>query len=565
MRLTFFALALGLAACESAPSAPPPVDASVTTDITAVDAGDDVTDAPTVDAPDVNSAFHAGPYGTAVHSRAADFTIPTTDGDFTLSQHWTGEDSLLVMVYAPRALRFSNGTDYSASLFEGRVLDLIDRSPRNVHYLFLYRSDPEGFAARRDDWLADIDAMPEADRAYWRPRFHFATAPVSELNNWVGAMLEARRTDTNPYRRYESLQFGVDRDQRIREVGQLGRLASGGLRTDLSFLAHEATFYNFEHERDARLRAQPATTVSIIDDATVHDTYDTDVVLPDAATLATFDTLETDLHMRCPEGRDANCGAWDYLSHLWVCQPDDSTPDGGAPPDAGPRYRCDTELARWITTYWREGRWVTDISGVLPLLRGGRTHLRWWASRQFDPRRTDYVVSLSLRFANRGRGMRPVQATPLWSGGNWNAMYNAAHAPMRVDIPSDARRVELYALITGHGGVAPTNCAEFCNHEHHFNVGGMEFVKTFPEAQSPDGCANRVNEGVVPNQHGTWYFGRGGWCPGLDVAPWVVDVTAQARPGTTVDLQYATTFSGGRPVSAAMGNIVMSSYLVVWR
>ncbi|MEZ4405158.1 MAG: hypothetical protein R3A52_01520 [Polyangiales bacterium] len=34
----------------------------------------------------------------------------------------------------------------------------------------------------------------------------------------------------------------------------------------------------------------------------------------------------------------------------------------------------------------------------------------------------------------------------LWSGGNWNAMYNAMHTPMRVDIPSDARRVELYAL-----------------------------------------------------------------------------------------------------------------------
>ncbi|MEZ4405159.1 MAG: peptide-N-glycosidase F-related protein [Polyangiales bacterium] len=59
----------------------------------------------------------------------------------------------------------------------------------------------------------------------------------------------------------------------------------------------------------------------------------------------------------------------------------------------------------------------------------------------------------------------------------------------------------------------------------------MEFVRDFPEAQSPDGCANRVSEGVIPNQHGTWYFGRGGWCPGLDVAPWVVDVTSQARPG----------------------------------
>jgi hypothetical protein len=73
-----------------------------------------------------------------------------------------------------------------------------------------------------------------------------------------------------------------------------------------------------------------------------------------------------------------------------------------------------------------------------------------------------------------------------------------------------------------------------------------------------------VNEGVVPNQHGTWYFGRGGWCPGLDVAPWVRDVTAQAAPGTSVDLRYTTTY-GGRAVTANLGNIVLSSYLIYWR
>lgn len=574
-----------VAACESAPTGPSSVDAGVSDGALADNGSDvisvtdvlDMTDSGTI--ADSGTGLFSGPYGTAVHDRAGDFTVATTDGPFTLSHYWTGEDSVIVLVYSPGTLRFQNGTDYTTALFDGRVLDLIDRSPRNVHYLLLYRSDPDGFASRRDEWLADLSTLPEADRTHWLARFHFATEPLSQLDNWVEQLLEARRTATNQYIRYGAVQFAIDRDQRIREVGQLGRLAQGGLRPDLSFLAYEPQYYNFEHDRAARLQMENATTVTVIDHATVHDTYDTDVALPEASELARFDSLQADLTLACPEGRDTNCGAWDYLSHLWVCTADDSAmadggtvADGSTVADSGtvadggaPRWRCDTELARWITTYWREGRWVTDISGVLPLLRGGRTHLRWWASGQFDPRSTDYIASLSLRFSNRGRGMRPVSTIPLWQGGNWNAMYNASHSPMHVEIPADARRVELYALITGHGGVAPTNCAEFCNHEHHFSVGGTDFVKSFPEAQSPDGCAGRVNEGVVPNQHGTWYFGRGGWCPGFDVSPWVVDVTAQAHPGTTVELRYATTFNGGRPVSASMGNIVLSSYLVVWR
>lgn len=41
------------------------------------------------------------------------------------------------------------------------------------------------------------------------------------------------------------------------------------------------------------------------------------------------------------------------------------------------------------------------------------------------------------------------------------------------------------------------------------------------------GCAMRVKEGAVPNEHGTWLYGRGGWCDGLQVNPWRVDVTKQ--------------------------------------
>jgi Peptide-N-glycosidase F, C terminal len=580
MRLAnLFAVALLVGACDDTTTArpadagndltPAPDVTPKTPDATAVDV---TADAPADVARPLANPFAAGPYGTAVRDLAGPFTVPTQDGDWSFRDAWTGEDSYVFLTYAPRALVFSNGNDYSASLFDGSLTALLERSPRNVHYFFMWSSDEPGFMSSRDSWLGELDAMPEADRTWWRPRVHFVSTRSLSLDNWVGQMLAARARTMLPYKRYDPLQFAIDRSQRIREVGQLGRLAAGGLVMDLTFLAREPEYYNWEWDRDRRLAMERdrVTVIPLATAQTAHDTIDVDVNLPSAAELARFDTMEVDLSMECPHHRDGECGAWDYLSYLWVCDPD-APADAGVSdasadaPDAGPQYRCDREIARWITSYWRETHWVTDISGMLPQLRnGGRQHFRWNASGQFDPRSTDYVVNLSLRLSNRGRGMRPSEVVPLWTGGAWNAMYDSLHAPVRVTVPADVRKVELYALITGHGGVAPTNCAEFCDHQHHFVVNGMDHLRSFPGARSADGCAERVGEGVTPNQHGTWYFGRGGWCPGLDVAPWIVDVTSELTPGVERELRYTTTF-GGRPVTAGMGNIVLSSYLVYWR
>jgi hypothetical protein len=350
----------------------------------------------------------------------------------------------------------------------------------------------------------------------------------------------------------------IDRFQRIREVGMLGRLASGGVAADLRLLAKEAEAFNFEFDREQRLAAKLARVITLSTAQTAHDTIEADVMLPTAAELDGYDTLEVDLTMDCPEHLNANCGAWDYLSYLHKCAPQTQA-DGGA------GWRCDQELARWITSYWREGRWVTDISYQLPTLKpGGLTHLRWTANGQFDPRVTDYITSVSLRFSTQGRALKPVSATPLWKGGSLNTGYDALHAPVDVMVPADAAKVELVTLLTGHGGVAPTNCSEFCNHEHRFAINGVVKTQSFPEATTPMGCADRVKEGVLPNQHGTWYFGRGGWCPGFDVAPRVFDVTGDVRKGQANQLTYQARF-GGQPVSQDLGNIVLSSWLVVWK
>ncbi|MBI2395572.1 MAG: hypothetical protein HYV09_38760 [Deltaproteobacteria bacterium] len=503
------------------------------------DANDDVA----VDAP---SPFKRGPYGTTPRSVAGPFVAPTTAGDWSFEEKFDGEDHYVFVAY-------QSTNAYSKSLFKPLSLQkLLAQSPKNMHWFFLYRDDRATF----DAFVAA--AAPILDE-HWAARVHFVTTRADELEGWLGDVFRERTKAKLPYERYDRIHFGVDRTQHVREVGMLGRLGgSAGITPDLSFAAQEPLYWEFERAREAKLASVKATIVPMMrDEVVVEDVYK-EVELPDEATMATFDTLEVDLTMNCVNHRDGECGAWDYISDLRLC--------GDAPSDGG-KPACDVELARWITTYWREGRWVTDISGMLAFLKGGgRKTLRWYASKQWDPRPANYVASLSLRLSNTGKGMRPVSAVRLFEGGALNDKYGAAHPPVKVDVPTGTKKAELYALITGHGSETD-QCAEFCNHTHHFTLnGGTRRSLEFPMAKSNDGCRKRVEEGVVPNQHGTWYFGRGGWCPGLDVRPFLADVTKDAVLGGDNTFSYEALIGTSAPAAgSAYGNVHMNAYLVLWR
>lgn len=66
-----------------------------------------------------------------------------------------------------------------------------------------------------------------------------------------------------------------------------------------------------------------------------------------------------------------------------------------------------------------------------------------------------------------------------------------------------------------------TSCTDFIYRGHGVEPSG-----------TPLGCTTLVKEGAVPNEHGTWLYGRGGWCDGLQVNPWRIDITKQVCPST---------------------------------
>lgn len=477
---------------------------------------------------------------------AADFTVATTLGDWSLSENWTGCDVYLIIQDVPRQTE-----GWPVPLWERDVQALIEKSPRNAHYFFIStETTPEAreaaLAGLQEKVEQALTNLGDESAAWWQDRIHYIPTPIDYLRGWLRSIMQS-----------PGWGAAVDRFQRLRYIGSYADYSRfdasrGWFAPNLSMAANEAVYYNFEAEREERLEAQDASVIPLFEGQVLSDPdwagvrgY-AEAALPDAAAMAGFDTLELDLRLSCDgSGEYGTCPAWDYIAHLYLCD--------AADPDS-----CDVEIGRWITTYHREGRWVHDISSLLPLIEDGGTRRFAFYTQQ------PYEVHLSLRFSNGGRDARPAEATYLFSGGSFNATYNDAYSPMTVFIPSDAARVELATVITGHGGADPGNCAEFCNTTHHFFVNGTENVRAFAETGDPEDCMNKTSEGTVPNQYGTWWYGRSGWCPGKEVPMVTIDVTDQVVPGSDNVFEYQG-FYLDAPYPSGGASIVMTSWLVVSR
>lgn len=491
-------------------------------------------------------AFVSATEDATLYSVAQDLTIPTTEGDVVLSELWTGCDVYLFIPDRPQQT-----VGWPIDIWERDVEDLFARLPRNAHVFFtsLY-SLPGSITAAlqviQDGVAAALLSLGQEEHDYWIDRVHYVTVSGKDLDGGLGDLLD-----------YPGWGLGIDRLQRLRYIGSFAdRTRFDDNRQwfapNLSMAANEAVYYNFEALREDQLAAQNATVLPILTGELVRDatwsgqrTY-ADIPLPDAATMAGFDTVTLDLHLGCQGGNEyGECPAWDYIVHLYLC-------------DEGDPTQCDTELGRWITTYHREGRWVHDVSGLLPLIASGGTRRFAFYSQQ------PYHVYLDLRLSNQAKPARPEEAHYLFSGGSFNASYNDAYSPLVVPIPADAVKVELATVITGHGMESPGNCAEFCNTTHHFTVNGTENMLDFnPWIASQTGCMDQVDQGTVPNQYGTWWYGRSGWCPGKEVPMVMTDITSQVVPGADATITYHGYYLGGDYTGNA--NIRMTSWLVISR
>ena len=480
-----------------------------------------------------------GPFGSRRQELAEDFWVPVRGAwepaeTWDFDRSWTGCETY---VFVPDTLVVSDDDD--TILWEADLDTLVATSPRNAHYFFVSRrnqADADSNLAAMEERVADLlGTLDEADAAWWSARLHVVATRSADLGGWVGDVLAGVGRGG----------FAIDRFQRIRGLGSLSDVAryesslpNWKWTNNVAYAVHEPRFYNMEAARQDRLDAVDATIVPLWTGETLGGGIDATFTLPSASELAAFDTLELDVSMRCPDEEapePGNCGAWDYLAYLFV---------RGAPGEW-------IEIGRFITTYHREARWVVDVTPMLAhLLAGGATEFRWdgggQATRTF----------ISLRLSNQGRGMAPRTMVPLFDGG-------MSGQTRDVPIPATARKVELWAYLTGHGQDGSSGCAEFCDHLHDFMVGDATYRRDHPTVGDPLGCVAEIEDQMTPNQWGTWWFGRGGWCPGQHVEPFVVDVTADAPAGQTATLGYQRLNLAGTANDGG-GNIRLASWLAIY-
>jgi len=560
-----------LSASCSSEEGPPPSESDVgasPSDAVGDGPGDDVSAADGVDSPDgpadtgseglspsgdiceflelpVRPFDSSGPYGARRFELADDFTMPLYDGSmWTLSDHWSGCESY---VFIPDTISFSEAD--GTSIWSDGVAQLVEMSPLNVHYFFVSRRAnasvaAEAAAAMQERVDTFVAGASTGEAEHWRARLHVVDGSADTVGNWVGSSMSGGLGQAG---------MAIDRSQRVRGVGSLADVTRYDASLEwpwlrnIAYAANEARYHNYLARLEAEIAALESTEVDFWEGEVIEQFEDIEVELPSAAG---FDTLHLEYTQRCPNpnaGEAGNCGAWDYLAHLWLYVGE------------GEEERR-VEISRHITTYHREGHWLIDITPALALLEeGGARRFRWEWAPEWNVQPT--ATWLSLHYSNQDRGSRPIALTELWTGRAFNAAYNDDRAPIDVPIPAEATKVELWAIITGHGMEA-NNCAEFCNHQHEFIVGGRSYYREHADTIGNDrACMEAIDQGVVPNQWGTWWFGRGGWCPGQQVEPFVVDVTEHATPGSDMGVDYFGWY-GGRTPPDGSGNIQLASWIV---
>ncbi|XP_072020016.1 uncharacterized protein [Amphiura filiformis] len=342
-------------------------------------------------------------------------------------------------------------------------------------------------------------------------------------------------------------------------IDSQGLLAQMGwlLYPTFQFFVWQAEWFNFKTSLQANMTDKalmlPVVNASIMQGETgIIRT----VKMPKLTEIQKYKKVELDAYLSCPGTTDGTCPPWDHIMSLYVCCDNTSA-------------LCGMELGRWITPFRRRiGHWLTNITPLIPLLTSDTCTFTmkldaWWA----EP----WKPSLNIRFSEYNRNpdasdMYPYKVVPLFQGGTFNKSYNTQYKPIDFTVPTQVSKVEIVAIITGHGS-DENGCGEFCPTSHHFVVNAKhENVKNFSTAGTLLGCAvGKPITGVEPNEHGTWLYGRNGWCNGRQVDPWVIDITMQLDSQSN-NVTYYGWYQGTDPdPKEEPGYIVMYSYLVYYK
>ena len=467
-----------------------------------------------------------------------------TPAEWSFEDSWTGEESYILIP--------------SSTLWQQNLkLELLQNSPLNVHYIFLSNLDSnyDNMINLKTEFDIILNEFEPALKNHWLSHLHFSAKKISEYDNWLSMGLANRQA------------LGINQSQLLQEVGSLAN-PDGFVGNYLSYLAHEALFFDYEWNI---FNEDPTT----YDEITVFDkehytggwasTISQLVEFPNDEELDNYNGMAIELLRGCPDANgnysDQGCDDYDRIARMYICDEDESN--------------CN-EIARWITPFDRQPHHLTDISSFISMLRPGGNKIVKFQESGWP----NSLLTMRFRlYHNTDRDETPKEFQSMWVGTiPFNPDFDDNTPPIVFEVPDNAVKVEFVSYITGHGwGCDGFNCAEFCNSKHMFAVNGgvYEFETSYPEANDNDYCMEleTIIQGVVPNQWGTWGYGRAGWCPGQDVHPIMTDITDYVSIGDENVMQYSACRDAWNdcvepPVcpnnDCYCPEIAMTSYIIIW-
>ena len=550
--------------------------------------------------------WNVGPYATNYMGTSGDFTIPEPidenlnfTNDWKFKQEWSGKDTYVFVIYNPTNPDSVITWNSANPVGQATELSLMfEKSPDNVHYFF--------GSYRDGGWMGDVSymsgrvnaaltAMNEEDREHWSNRVHYIAMDANFLEGSIADFIIAKESPA---------WFCIDQLQRWQEVGSFWDL---NFNQNFSwyrfhFIANEPTYLNFEFGLERELAAMEyhssipcherqympkncikGESVTLLEwnagDSYTHGggwgggTNIRNVELPE--NMEDFDSFAIYTYEACADHK--GCNEWDFIGYLNAYESECSLiefslyndcinqilpeftsqelcenaghrwDDGGE--DSSPSCKgkwnrvWKAEVGRYITAYNREGRYISDVTPMLGVLKNENINeFNYWQPNA-------YGLTIKLFFWNENKEYTPVGAEYLHGATRkFNLDYNnifGSENPFSYNVTDNTEKVEIVTFFTGHGhSSTDENCAEFCNHQHEFTINGNTLdLLEHPNGGTPYGCYNRVHEGVSANQYGTWVYGRAGWCPGQDVEYNRIDITDESSIGEN-RLSYRGLYQG---------------------
>ena len=420
---------------------------------------------------------------------------------------WPTQDATLHLSYAGDACSFTNTSNVTIS-----SLDVLLNISHTINCSVITGVNAVIRAGARNVVLAEQNGAYPTPLGAAHPEMAGPAVMVTTVSAQAGAQLRSLMTATHgsngtinatlPTLAGAGQFLAVDATGRLAEVGWEKYAL-------LQMVSWEAAWLDYTRELHQRLM-EPAMVIPVFDRSPIGST--TTIRMPPRTLLQSFASMQLDFALSCAGNMDRDCSVWDRIATV--------TADCGG--TAG-----SFEVGRWINAFQRRvGRWLTTTPLMPaffpdhPAARDGVCNIT--ASIGMGDK---WLVSLNIRFANDAIREEPDWGQPALveevefpnSNDDFNGPAYNINRTVSFRTGYLVKRVAVMAIITGHGG------CEFEPTSHHWIVNGQElnystnnalYYDRFMQAGTPFGCANKTRLGAVPNEHGTWYFGRNGWCDG---------------------------------------------------